>query len=278
MFFKPFHQTTYTIDSIPAYKYGEWPGIKSSHWNSSLRVYRRNIPSELFTETSTNKIFPRRIQQKYSLEEKYRPGKNILPQRPSLTDPPIVKKEGKKRINIIYPEIKSTNERRHYSPKFGFEKIPEPPFQIKTFRPDGNYCTDKETLIEKELGGKMRIWNIFQQRNNFLLKNPGDKSYNAVEYLPNFFLDGGLIPGSTNTINNKKNHSKKANDFYDTLNLNCTVLSKDKLWKSKEKKDILDFDKNYVSKTISSWETSILKEFDPSYLKTKNEEEKEKKK
>ena len=57
MFFKPFHQTTYTIDSIPAYKYGEWPGIKSSHWKSSLRVYRRNIPSELFTETSTNKIF-----------------------------------------------------------------------------------------------------------------------------------------------------------------------------------------------------------------------------
>ena len=50
------------------------------------------------------------------------------------------------------------------------------------------------------------------------------------------------------------------------------------MWKSKEKKDILDFDKNYVSKTISSWETSILKEFDPSYLKTKNEEEKEKKK
>ena len=120
----------------------------------------------------------------------------------------------------------------------------------------------------------MIFWNLIQQWNVFLMKNPGDKNYKKSEYLTWFFLDSGLIIGSTNRINQRKNHSKKANDFYDTINLNVNVLNKDKLWKSKEKKDVLDFDSDYVRKTISSWEENILKEFQPDYFKKKEEEKK----
>lgn len=275
--YEPTIQPTYKIDNIPSYKYGEWEGIKPSHWVSSLRVFRPTFTTGLFRESPPPKLSIRKIPQKNSTEMTFRPAKTILPQRESLTNPPesdSKRKIGLKRVNIKFTEGKSRDEKRHFTPRFGYEKIPEPPFQIKTFSPDGNYCTDKEISIEKELGGKMRIWNLIQQRNGFLMKNPGDKNYKTSEYLPGFFLDGGLIVGSTNRINQRKNHSKKANDFYDTINLNVNVLNKDKLWKSKEKKDVLDFDSDYVRKTISSWEENILKEFQPDYFKKKEEEKK----
>lgn len=28
------------IDGIPAYKYGEWPGIKSNKWQGSIKIIR----------------------------------------------------------------------------------------------------------------------------------------------------------------------------------------------------------------------------------------------
>ena len=34
------NQRIYTLDGVSACKAGEWPGNKSSHWNSSIKVLK----------------------------------------------------------------------------------------------------------------------------------------------------------------------------------------------------------------------------------------------
>ena len=38
----------HTIDGVPATKYGEWPGITSSHWKSSLKILRPIRKEKIF--------------------------------------------------------------------------------------------------------------------------------------------------------------------------------------------------------------------------------------
>ena len=121
------------------------------------------------------------------------------------------------------------------------------------------------------MGGKKRIWSIEQQRNGMQLRIPGDKYYRASEQFPNYFKEGGLIPGSTISVNYNKTQSRKAYNFYETLDLSKKILDQKKLWENKLKKEEFDFDKKYVEKTIYDWEKNILHDFDPNYSKKKNE-------
>jgi hypothetical protein len=41
---------------------------------------------------------------------------------------------------------------------------------------------------------------MYEQRNGLPMHSLGDKIYKAPEYQPNFFLDGGLIVGSTYSL------------------------------------------------------------------------------
>jgi hypothetical protein len=43
-----FPQKQLLIDGIPAYNYGEWPGIKSCKWKESLRVLRPKTEEKIF--------------------------------------------------------------------------------------------------------------------------------------------------------------------------------------------------------------------------------------
>ena len=103
------------------------------------------------------------------------------------------------------------------------------------------------------------------------LRIPGDKYYRTSEQFPAFFKEGGLIPGSTIGINYNKTQSKKAYNFYETLDLTKQTLDRNKLWENKIKKEELDYDKDYVEKHILDWEKNILNDFDPNYSKKKNE-------
>ena len=104
-----------------------------------------------------------------------------------------------------------------------------------------------------------------------IVRIPGDKYYKCSEHFPTYFKEGGLIPGSTNAINYNKTQSRKEYNFYETLDLTKQILDRNKLWENKVKNENLVFDKNYVEKYISNWEKNILKDFDPNYLKKKNE-------
>ena len=119
--YEPTIQPAYKIDNIPSYKYGEWEGIKPSHWVSSLRVFRPTFTTGLFRESPPPKLSIRKIPQKNSTEMTFRPAKNIIPQRESLTNPPDIKKKiGLKRINIKFTEGKLRDERRHFTPRFNY--------------------------------------------------------------------------------------------------------------------------------------------------------------
>ena len=71
---------------------------------------------------------------------------------------------------------------------------------------------------------KKRILSLEEQRNNKKICKPGDKNYNCVENSPDFFKMEGLIVGSTNRINFRKNTRKGEDPFYQTLDLSIRVL------------------------------------------------------
>ena len=270
--YKQIPQRQYLIDNIPAGKYGEWPGIKSNHWRGSIKIIQ---------PLQTNKVFDDGVYQieknrkhfteKFGFEQEYKPKKRLFSAANFKFED---KKEGLKPIKFRPTPVKTSFDRRHFPPKYGKEKIPF--FQgIKTFYPNGQCRSLKETTLEKTMGGKRRIWSIEEQRNGMQMRSPGDKCYRTSEQFPTYYKEGGLIPGSTNVINYNKAQSRKAYNFYETLDLTKPTLDRNKLWENKVKKENLDFDKKYVEKNIYDWEKNILNDFDPNYSKKKEVQEPE---
>ncbi len=127
---------------------------------------------------------------------------------------------------------------------------------LKTFYPASYARAKEEVPIEKEFGPKNRIRNLSNMRNGYPVSAPGDKSYKNPEYSINFFLEGGLIPGSTNIYKYNKTVSKKNHFFYETMNLDYKSLDPKKLWKNKEKQELTEYDSNYV-KMLSIWDKTV---------------------
>jgi hypothetical protein len=267
--YKEIPQRQYLINNISAGKYGEWPGIKPNHWKGSIKVIRQIRPTKVFDDGEMPIQKNRRhYKEKFGFEKPYKSEKRLFSAAYNMKYED--KKEGLKSIKYVPNPIKSAYERRHYPEKFGVERVPF--FRgLKTFYPNGNCRTFNEINLEKEIGGKKRIWTLEQKRNGIEMRNPGDKYYKASEQFPTYYRDGGLIPGSTIAMNFNKTKSKTSYNFYETLDLNKQILDRNKLWENKVKNENLVFDKNYVEKYISNWEKNILKDFDPNYLKKKNE-------
>jgi hypothetical protein len=171
------------------------------------------------------------------------------------------KKVGLKTVKPKFTENKYDYSKRHFDEQCGVEILPEI-YRIKTFFPDGNTRTFKEFPFEFELGAKQRVPNLTLQRNGMPIRAPGDKFYKNPEHLFNFYKEGGLIPGSTNTINNKRTVSTKSYNYYETLDLNVKTLDDNKIWSNKLKNEIKNYDETYV-KTLSNWEDMVLKEYLP---------------
>ncbi len=164
-----------------------------------------------------------------------------------------------KPIRPDFPENKIYYEKRHFSTRACYEKIQEP-FHIKTFNPNpiGNYTTTKEFSLENRIQAKRKISDLDSLRNGILCKIPGNKCFKNPEYSLEFFKEGGLVPGSTNTFNFKRNSSKKSNNFYDTLNLTAHTLDPDKLWLNKIRKENFEYDSLFV-KTLHQWDQKVLR-------------------
>ena len=105
-------------------------------------------------------------------------------------------------------------------------------------------------------------------RNSLKISSMGDKPYRNVEYMPKFFEAGGLIVGSTNSLNYQKTTSLKENNFYSSLDLTMKSLNPEKLWTNKVLKEESDFDNDYVKK-ISKWDKTVLSDFIPKIDKSK---------
>jgi hypothetical protein len=267
--YKHIPQRQYLIDNIPAGKCGEWPGIKSNFWRGSIKVIQPIRKANKIFEDGELPIEKNRrhYPEKYGYEIPIKVKKRLYSAVDFKYEP---KKEGLKAINFRPSIVKSAFNKKHFPQKFGQERIPF--FRgIKTFYNNDNSKCRNEFSIEKEMGSKKRIWTIEQRRNGMKMRVPGDKFYRTSEQYATYFKDGGLIPGSTNTLNLNKTRSKKVYNFYDTLDLSVKVMNEDKFWDNKIKRENLEFDKNYVENTLKLWENNILSDFDPNYLKKKNE-------
>ena len=53
-----------------------------------------------------------------------------------------------------------------------------------------------EAKVEDFFQSKTRVKDYMVLRNGIQAATPGDKAYSAVEYVPNFFRSGGLVPGA----------------------------------------------------------------------------------
>lgn len=262
----PQHQ--YLIEGQPARTFGEWPGVKSNHWRGSIRVIRPNQTQRIFDGDAHIPLLGRRhFSQTHSKEWKFVPGTRQFQGRKALTNVEE-RPQGLKKVDIKYTINKYQYDKKHFPPRFGINNDPEI-LHIRCYNPDGNTCTTNEIPIEKEFGIKKKLYTLSERRNGIEVVSQGDKHYKASENFSNFYRDGGLIVGSTNRINYNKTMSKKANNFYETLDLTVKTLDKKKLWNNKVKKENLDFDTNYV-KTLTEWEKNTLGELPKVQEKEKN--------
>ena len=243
-------------DGVPAYKSGEWPGIRPSHWKGSRLLLKPIKIKDKIKE----KPHLRHIEIKQSEEFKFRPGKRQLE---PFSEESKLSKVGKRYIEPHYTEpkiyLKNLNNRPPDQIGIGKE-IP----LFQSMRHGYILKDSNECLVEDLMTRKGRILSMSQQRNNFNVYNPGDKIYDSVEYSPDFFKMEGIVVGSTHKIRLKKTVKKGDDNFYSTLDLNVKTLNPNKKWKQKCVIDELSQDQSYVNQLLS---------FDENVLGLKKKEE-----
>ena len=238
-------QHTYRDENgIPAWKSGEWYGSRPNHFVGSKLILRQIRKPENDKYFGHSVHFP----PKFSEEYKFRP--SVKKVGPFKHDENI--RQGKKYIEPKYTEPRLLERKISYRPKEDMLSSYIPPLFPRRRKFDIPKIS-KEYTVEKLMAEKRRIYSLDQQRNSISDYNPGDKIYRGVEYSPGFYKLEGLIVGSTNRLNLHKNHSKKDDNYFDTLDLNIKLLNTDKKWKNKQIKESLNLDRNYVSE-LNNWE------------------------
>ena len=209
-------------NGIPAYKSGEWPGIKSNHFDRTrlmLRQIRKNPNYE-------RKLSYRHIEEKPSKEYIFRPSlklvksylENLKNQRQII--------QGRKH-DIDFAKI--TSDTYDNNLFFGHKRYKNSILANSLILPKIRENKIKkrqinmihslsEINVERAMNRKKRINSLEQQRNFFKINNQGDKNYRNADCSENFFKEGGLIPGSTNKIRISENYNKIKNNIYEYMN------------------------------------------------------------
>ena len=267
-------------NGIPAYKSGEWPGIKSNHFDRTrlmLRQIRKNPNYE-------RKLSYRHIEEKPSKEYIFRPSlklvksylENLKNQRQII--------QGRKHDidfskitldtydnNLFFGHKRYKNSILANSlilPKIKENKIKKR--QINMIH------SLSEINVERAMNRKKRINSLEQQRNFFKINNQGDKNYRYADCSENFFKEGGLIPGSTNKIRISENYNKIKNNIYEYMNLNVKSLDVDKIWDNKIKRERQEDEKQYVL-NLENWDNMNIKFNENKNMKEKSDENPKKK-
>jgi hypothetical protein len=242
-------QHVYTYDGVPAYKSGEWPGSKPSHFNGSKLILKPIEHPEKEFIICHSKHFP----QKYSEEFVFEKGIKSVP--PFIHED--IYKPKKRRLKPIITEPIIRHRDRSFRPKDQFYSTNIAPFLQTKTRVKPNIPELTEYGVESVMNRKKRVYSLEEKRNYMKNCKPGDKNYNCVENSPEYFRMEGLIVGSTNRLNLNKTTRKGEDNFYKTLDLNIKVLNRNKIWGSKVLLDSLNYDKEYVEK-LNSWESKVF--------------------
>ena len=244
-----------TINGLPAYKSGEWPGQCPSFWKGSKLILKPILKSNrnAYNEIRGQKHFPPR----YSTEYQYNTGKQLV----KTKEHPNIVKSSKRILNPVFTEPKLYVKKLSHRPpdQLNSNVDNEKLFDKKKHFPESSkrsLCS-REINVEKVMFRKRRVLSLDQQRNGFDSYFPGDKTYKCVENDVGFFTLEGLVVGSTHK--KRKNKTNKLGDviFFKTLDVNAKVMDRDKLWKSKVYKETLDNDKMYVE-SLNNWEETYM--------------------
>jgi hypothetical protein len=245
------------IEGKPANIAGEWPGIKSSHWNGSLKVINQIRDASFYNPNPSLPLLGRRhYEERKSKEWNHFHSKKLIA--------PIKKEDkqhGLKRLlPIEHPYDNNLITKNRLETPGKRDNLTQ---NYNKFMPSKKKFGEKyttftqEKLINDELGKKRKIYSVEDRRNGMSVRAPGDKIYKNPEFEDKFFQKGGLAVGSTNAFNYKKTLVKGNNNFYETLDLKVKTLNDQKTWEFKERFEDLQYQTSYV-KNLNAWEESMF--------------------
>lgn len=222
----------------------EWPGGKPQKFSGGIKTFEK-----MFFSSSNERPF---LQSKIhslppvSREYKYIPHmKKVQPFPPRTT----LLRRYTTPLYSIKPE--KTRKNLAYLIKPKQERICSLGIVPKTTK----MVSSEEFTVEDMMARKKRMC---------LRMNANVKRY-GVEYEPDFFKKGGLIPGSTNKKNDRYNKSPIKDSIYDTMDITKKLLDPTKKWRNKSMDNILKQDISYVSNL-----ESIDKEYYEGYINKSN--------
>ena len=250
---------------VPAYKSGEWPGIKPNHFERT-RLMINHIRKNLYFERKSSSRY---IPEKKSLEYVFKPSLKLV--KSYLENLKKEKREDKGRRHNIESStrISDTYDNNLF---FGRKKRGDTIFTKRILLPKiKENQKEKEKLrlkyllrslseqdVEHSMNRKKRIKSLKQQRNNYQLGNNGDKTYKYADCSPDFFKEGGLIPGSSNTVRISEDLNKLKTNIYEHMNLNIKSLDAEKIWDNKINRENEINDMKYVFK-LEFWDKKHVK-------------------
>lgn len=103
----------------------------------------------------------------------------------------------------------------------------------------------KSLALYPHISSEFTVEEQMIRKNCFKIQKLNTYSRLPVEYSPDFYKEGELIPGSSNTLR-KKNISLLKKSSLDTLNYKVKLLDSKKIWINKVKSDLLLKDRQYV--------------------------------
>ena len=265
-------------NGIPAYKSGEWPGIKPNHFERT-RLMIKQIRKKLDYERKSSSRY---IPEKRSKEYVFRP-------TVKLVNSYLQNIKHQRKVNNKFKERKHDFESLkrnsdNYDDNIFFGKKRKKDKIISSYSlilpklqptPKHKKINFKHSLSELDvshaMNRKKRILSLEMQRNYYKLLNPGDKNYRYADCSVDFFKEGGLIPGSSNRIRISDNYNKIKNNIYEFMNLNVKSLDVNKIWDNKIMKEMQDNEIVYVT-NLENWDDKFINKID------KKNEEKDKNK
>lgn len=112
--------------------------------------------------------------------------------------------------------------------------------------------------LEETMNRKQRITSIMQKRNLLPIATQGDNPYKAAEQHPDYYKEGGLIPGSTNILHKSGKPSFRKSES-DTLSSNTKLVATFGKMNSR-------LDREYDVSQVLSLTVSILLKLFATYL------------
>lgn len=260
---------------IPAYKSGEWPGIKPNHFDRTrlmIKQIRKNIYHE---RKSSSKYIP----EKKSPEYIFKPSLKLV--KSYLQNLKLQCRVDKGRRHE-FESLKETSETYDHNLFFGRKRRKDnilsnslilPKLQERIRKRKVNITKSlSEMNVEHVMNRKKRITSLEQRRNFFKIVNQGDKSYRYADCSADFFKKGGLIPGSTNVLRSSENYNKIKNNIYEHMDLNVRSLDIEKIWDNKIERERKENEMDYV-KNLENWDIRHIKieENTPKEIQKKNQ-------